>query len=116
MDYNHGIVDADAYLDEFDKLKHHYKIYYRYDIMEDDKKFIDIEEDMSHHRCRCDLYEYGYCILKQKHPKAYISKIFVDGEEFIYTEEDIDTFIHYLALREYMNSRENRYLHREEEN
>ena len=115
MDYNHGIMDADAYLDEFDKLKHHYKIYYRYDIMEDDKKFIDIEEDMSHHRCRCDLYEYGYCILKQKHPKAYISKIFVDGEEFIYTEEDIDTFIQYLALREFMNDR-SRILHRKEEN
>ena len=110
MDY-----DLDAYLDEMDILTHHYKIYYRYNIMDDDKKFIDISEDMSRYRSRCDLYEYGYSILKQKHPKAYISKIFVDDEEFVYTKEDIDTFIRYLALREFMNDR-SRSLHLKEEN
>jgi hypothetical protein len=82
--------------------------------MEEDKKFIDIEEDMSHQQCLCDLYEYGYCILKQKHPKAYISKIFFDNDEFIYTEEDAETFIEYLALRQFMNDR-NRIIKRKEE-
>ena len=110
MDY-----DLDAYLDEMDKLNHHYKIYYRYNIMDEDKKFIDIEEDMSNLRSLCDLYQYGYSVLKQKHPKAYISKIFFDDEEFIYTKDDVDTFMQYLALREFMNDR-SRSLHRKEEN
>lgn len=110
MDY-----DLDAYLDEMDKLNHHYKIYYRYNIMDDDKKFIDISEDMSRYRTQCDLYEYGYSILKHIHPKAYISKIFFDDEEFIYTKDDVDTFIQYLALREFMNDR-SRILYRKEEN
>ena len=109
MDY-----DLDAYLDEMDKLNHHYKIYYRYNIMEEDKKFIDIEEDMSNLRSLCDLYQYGYSVLKQKHPKAYISKIFFDDEEFIYIKDDVDTFVQYLALREFMNDR-SRILHRKEE-
>ena len=47
----------DAYLDEMDKINHHYKIYYRYNIMDDDKKFIDIEEEMGRYRSRCDLYQ-----------------------------------------------------------
>lgn len=99
-----------------DKSDHHYKIYYRYDITDKDTKFIDITEDKSKLRCLCDLYDYGHHVLNHTHPKAYISKIFSDGDEFIYTEDDVEPFIHYLALREYMNSRENRYLHREEEN
>ena len=40
--------------------------------MDDDKKFIDIEEEMGRYRSRCELYEYGYSVLKHKHPKAYI--------------------------------------------
>ena len=107
--------DLDAYLDEMDKLNKHYKIYYRYNIMDEDNKFIDIEEDMNNLRSLCDLYHYGYSVLKQKHPKAYISKIFFDDEEFIYTKDDVDTFVQYLALREFMNDR-SRILHRKEEN